>query len=100
RSPRIFVAFDQKIDTAAVLPSIRVAAPGSDPVPLRIVPRAEALKDKLIRDLVGSAEDGRFIVVQPTQALPSDSEVTVVLAAGLPSAEGPRKTTAAQEFKF
>ena len=64
------------------------------------MPQAEALKHKDLRDLIGSAEPGRWLVVQPDQALPPDREITVVLAAGLPSAEGPRKTTAPQEFKF
>jgi uncharacterized protein YfaS (alpha-2-macroglobulin family) len=100
RRPRIFLAFDQRIDPAAVLPSIHLTPTDGARVPLHLVPQAEALKHKDLRDLIGSAEPGRWLVVQPDQALPPDREITVVLAAGLPSAEGPRKTTAPQEFKF
>ena len=98
RAPKIFLGFDQRIDPAAVLPSISVTAKDSAPVALRLVPRAEAVKDNELRGLIDAAEDGRWLVLQPTTPLPGDSDVRVVLAAGLPSAEGPRKTTAPEQF--
>lgn len=100
RRPRIFLAFDQRIDPAALLPAIQVGPPRGKPAPLRLVPRAEALQDRALRPLVESAEDGRWLVVQPEQPLPPDHDIEVVLAAGLPSAEGPRRTTAPQTFNF
>ncbi|HEY0137632.1 MAG TPA: Ig-like domain-containing protein, partial [Nannocystis sp.] len=100
RTPKIFLAFDQRVDPTSVLPAIRVAARGGEPAPLRIVPLAEVRKDKQLRGLIESVEDGRWLVVQPTRALPPDSDIQVILAAGLRSAEGPRKTTKPQEFSF
>ncbi|MBA3549040.1 MAG: Ig-like domain-containing protein, partial [Nannocystis sp.] len=100
RRPRIFIAFDQRIDPAAVLPSIKLRPAGGPPVALHLVPPAEALKHKDLRAAIESTEPGRWLVVQADQALPPASEIKVVLAAGLPSAEGPRKTTAPQEFTF
>lgn len=100
RSPKIFLAFDQRVDPSAVLPAIRVHKKGSEPSPLRIVSLAEARKDKDLRALIEAAEDGRWLVVQPTRPLPPDSDIQVILAAGLPSAEGPRKTTTPQQFSF
>ncbi len=100
RRPRIFIAFDQRIDPAAVLASIKLGPAGGPPVALHLVPPAEALKHKDLRTSIESTEPGRWLVVQPDQALPPDRQITVVLAAGLPSAEGPRKTTKPQEFSF
>ncbi|WP_293271948.1 alpha-2-macroglobulin family protein [Nannocystis sp.] len=100
RAPRIFLAFDQRIDPAAVLPSIQVTPAGGSPAALRLVPRDEAVKDRELRGLIESAEDGRWLIVQPTAALPGDVDVRVTLAVGLPSAEGPRKTVTAQDFSF
>ena len=99
RRPRIFIAFDQRIDPAAVLPAIQMTADGQ-PVPLRLVPLAEARKYSELRAQIDGAEPDRWLIVQPSQTLPADRPIKVVLAAGLPSAEGPRKTTAAQEFGF
>lgn len=100
RTPKIFLAFDQRIDPTAVLPAIRVVANGGEPAPLRVLTLAEVRKDKDLRTAIESVEDGRWLVVQPTRALPPDTNIRVILAAGLPSAEGPRKTTTPQEFSF
>jgi len=100
RTPKIFLAFDQRVDPASVLPAIRLQTRGGELAPLRLVTLAEARKDKDLNGLIESAEDGRWLVVQPTRALPPDSDIDVVLAAGLPSAEGPRKTTTPQTFRF
>jgi hypothetical protein len=100
RSPNIALVFDQKIDPAAALSSIKVAAARGEPVALKLVPRAEALKDEAIRATIEAAEDGRWLVVRPSEPLPGAVEVTVTLAAGLPSAEGPRTTTTADSFRF
>lgn len=100
RAPAIFLSFDQRVDPAAVLPSITVKAARGQAVPLRALTQAEAVKDPELRALVESAEPGRWVVVRPTEALPADSPITVELAAGLASAEGPRKTTTAESFTF
>jgi hypothetical protein len=100
RRPRIFLSFDQRIDPAAVLAAIQLIAVVGPPVPLRLVPLEEARKYKDLRALIDATEPGRWLVVQPSQTLPADSDIKLVLPAGLPSAEGPRKTTAAQDFLF
>jgi hypothetical protein len=100
RAPNLFLGFDQRIDPAAVLPHVRVTPPGGAPVELRLVARDEALKDRDVRGFLESAEDGRWMVVRPTRDLPGDAEIRVELAAGLPSAEGPRTAAAAEAFTF
>lgn len=100
RRPNIFLAFDQKVDPAAVLPFVRVVPKGGSAAELQVVAQAEAVKDEQLRGLIDGAEAGRWIVVRPAAMLPGDVDVTVQLAEGLPSAEGPRKTTAADSFSF
>ncbi len=100
RRPRIFLSFDQAIDPAAVLAWIQLIAGAGQPVPLRLVPLAEARKYRELRGMIDAAEPGRWLIVQPTRTLPADTDIKVVLAAGLPSAEGPRTTTSKQEFGF
>lgn len=100
RTPSIFLAFDQRVDPAAVLPSIRVQAAGAEAAELRVVPEAEAVKHEELRGLIAGTEPGRWLVVRPTAPLPGDAAITVELAAGLRSAEGPRPTTKPEVFTF
>ena len=100
RRPYVFMQFDQRVDPAAVLPFIRVVPAGGAAAQLQIVPEAEAVKDRELRDLIDGAEKGRWLIVRPTAALPGETAITVQLAVGLPSAEGPRKTTASDAFSF
>jgi hypothetical protein len=99
----MFVLFDQKVDPQAMLPSIHVTAGGSQQR-IRLMDAAEIEKDKTTRDFAAAAhageQDGRWVAFRTTAPLPSDAQVTVEIAAGAPSAEGPNKTPAAQSFAF
>ena len=99
----IFLAFDQKIDPAAMLPFIHVTANGSA-AEVRLLTSAEVETDKQLRDLAAAAhtgeQDGRWLALRATSALPTDAAIHVEVGSGAPSAEGPNKTPTAQGFDF
>ncbi|HEX6133759.1 MAG TPA: Ig-like domain-containing protein [Longimicrobiales bacterium] len=97
--PVVLIAFDQRIDPAAVLRSIRLEADGA----VHGVRRAsadEVAADSIVRAIAATLEDGRWIAVRPVSPLPGNADVRVVLDAGLPSAEGPRTTAQPQALRF
>jgi uncharacterized protein YfaS (alpha-2-macroglobulin family) len=100
RRPGIFLLFDQRVDPAAVLPSLRMVPQGGEAVEIEVVAQAEAVKDEALRGLIDGAEPGRWMVVRPKQQLPGNTSVNVQLAVGLPSAEGPRKAKSSDGFSF
>ncbi|MGH2898177.1 MAG: hypothetical protein ACRDMZ_05835, partial [Solirubrobacteraceae bacterium] len=75
---------------------------------LRLLDAAEIAKEKALAARIAAlstddgqgAQDGRWLAFRATQPFPAASTVTVELAAGAPSAEGPNKTPAAQSFAF
>ncbi|MDB4963297.1 MAG: hypothetical protein JWP01_3296 [Myxococcales bacterium] len=99
----MFVVFDQKIDQLAVVDKIRVSA-GAQNIPIRLLDRTEIAKDKQLESLVASTikneQDGRWLAFKATQPFPKDTQITVTLPAGVPSAEGPNVTKQAQSFSF
>ena len=95
----LFAAFDQGVDPAALLGSVRVKA-GAITVPVRLVPEEEWRSDETVARLAKTAQPGRFIVFRAERALPSDTPVSVTIARGAPSAEGPRRTVADQSWSF
>ncbi|HEY0781735.1 MAG TPA: Ig-like domain-containing protein, partial [Thermoanaerobaculia bacterium] len=102
----MFMRFDQRIEPAALLPHIRVTA-GSAQVQLRLLDAAEIAKHKLLAETIAAlatddqgAQEGRWLAFRATQPFPPDTQVTVELSAGAPSAEGPNKTPSAQSFSF
>ncbi|MET0624258.1 MAG: alpha-2-macroglobulin family protein [Pyrinomonadaceae bacterium] len=106
RDAVIFMEFDQKVDPAAVLRTLKLTAGASAPA-LRLAKDDEIAADENVSRLVKAATAGRWLAVRATgaggearEALPADSPVTVTVGAGTPSAEGPRRTTAAQSFSF
>jgi alpha-2-macroglobulin len=107
RDALMFVEFDQRIDPAAVLNSIK-AQGGNSPLKLRLATQEEIDADKTVKELVKSAEKGRWLAFRAVNnetgdtrlALPADSGITVNIGPGTPSAEGPRTTTTAQSFSF
>ena len=99
RDPLLFVAFDQKIDAQTV-----VRCP-PDPGRRPELPRAprHRREDRGGRHRQGPlerSESGRFIAFRAEAPLPADAEVTVTVPAGTPSAEGPKTTTKAQDWRF
>ncbi|MBI4511517.1 MAG: hypothetical protein HY698_17925, partial [Deltaproteobacteria bacterium] len=99
RDPLLFVSFDQKIDPAAVLATIRLVAGASSPS-LRMATPEEIRADEKVRVLVDEAEEGRWLAFRAQGLLPADASVKVVIGPHTPSAEGPRKTAKPQEFSF
>jgi uncharacterized protein YfaS (alpha-2-macroglobulin family) len=99
----MFALFDQKIDPAAVLGSIKVTANGK-PVGVRLLDAGELANDKQLSAIVDAAnkneQAGRWLAFRATDSLPKDAAIDVEIAAGTPSAEGPNKTKAAQHFAF
>jgi len=99
----MFVLFDQQVDAAAVLAKIEVKA-GKKTYRLRALEATEIEKDATIKMLVDQAkaadQDGRWVAFRATEEFPKDTGVTVTIAAGTPSAEGPNLTKSAQSWGF
>ena len=105
--PIIFLEFDQRIDPAAVLGSIKLVAGNGTVLRTRLASEAEIAADKTVSQLVKAAEKNRWLAFRAVTAtgetrlaLPGDSTITVNIGPGTPSAEGPRTTTAVQSFSF
>jgi uncharacterized protein YfaS (alpha-2-macroglobulin family) len=99
RDVLVFATFDQRIDPAAVLGSLRLRAADAD-APVRLATDAEVETDAAVSSLAKQAEPGRWLAFRTERALPPDTAVTVVVGPGTPSAEGPRRTAAAQSWAF
>lgn len=95
--PFFFVAFDQRIDPAAVLKTIQVYA-GNTRVDLRLASEAELAAQTT--DLRERQPEGRWLAFKATQPLPADTRVNVTIGPGTPSAEGPLLTSEAQSYSF
>ncbi|HEX2076982.1 MAG TPA: alpha-2-macroglobulin family protein [Longimicrobium sp.] len=97
--PVIVIQFAQRIDRAALLPYIRLRA-GRETVPVRLATAAEIAADPTARALSRRADDATWIAVRPVRPLPRNTRVQVTVAAGAPSAEGPRVTAFEQSWEF
>lgn len=107
RDALMFIEFDQRIDPAAVLNYISVAA-GTQTLPTRLATAAEIEADENVRELAKAAVKDRWLAFRAVDkanndtrlALPADARVFVTLKPGAPSAEGKRTTDKAQNFSF
>src|SRR5215212_3576580 len=106
RDAIIFLGFDQKIDPGAVLRTVRVSA-GARALPLRLASESEVNADRVVKGLAQNAGAGRWLALRAVgengdarDVLPQNTSVSVSVGPGTPSAEGPRKTAAAQSFSF
>jgi hypothetical protein len=107
RDPLMFIEFDQRIDPAAVVETIRVRSGNRDWKP-RLATSAEVSADEIVSSLAGRATKDRWLafrVVDPgapasRTPLPGGSAINVTIGPGTPSLEGPLKTTAPQSFEF
>lgn len=101
--PVIALRFDQRIDEQAILPFVKVkyGALGAERA-VRLATEAELAADPSAKSTVtGSGDEkGRAIAVIPVEDLPAAESFSIVLAAGAPSAEGPRKTDKDQTSSF
>ncbi|MFT3894350.1 MAG: hypothetical protein QM730_22185 [Anaerolineales bacterium] len=97
--PLFFVAFDQRIDPAAVLKTISVKA-GSRDVSIVLATQAEIDKDERVSQMSKDAQEGRWLAFRATEAFQTETNITVTIGPGTPSAEGPLTTTEAQSYNF
>lgn len=99
RDVLMFVAFDQLIDPAAVLRTLRVSASGQV-VPIRLATAEEVSADGTVSQAVKNLVEGRWLAFRTTELLPYNTSVTVDIGPGTPSAEGPLTTDSAQSYTF
>ncbi len=99
RDPLLFVAFDQRIDPAAVLATITASA-GGQSVPLRLATQDEVAADANVSAYSQYAGEGRWLAFKAEQPFPGDTTVTINIGPGTPSAEGPLTTKDVQSFSF
>jgi uncharacterized protein YfaS (alpha-2-macroglobulin family) len=107
RDALMYLEFDQRIDAEAVLGTVKVRAEQRE-LKIRLATQEEIARDTIVNNLSKAAEAGRWIAfraVDPASgdarlALPGDSGISISVGPGTPSAEGPRKTEAAQGFSF
>ncbi|RKY20243.1 MAG: hypothetical protein DRQ55_08340 [Planctomycetota bacterium] len=99
--PLLVLGFDQAVDAAALLPFLRLTSSGffgDTDFALRLA-SAERL-DESQREAFSDWPSQRLLLVEPLQDLPEDETMLLALAAGAPSAEGPRRTTGAWRLRF
>jgi hypothetical protein len=106
RDALMFIEFDQRINRAAVLRTIKVVAEGKA-LPARLATKEEIDADEDVKDLAKNAEKDRWLAFRAVDAngetkfaLPADASIRVTVGPGSPSAEGPITTTKQQEVTF
>ena len=99
RTPLFFIHFDQRIDPAAVLGTIRVTA-GGQTASLELISEADLKANEKYNYLLKDAKESRWLAFQAKEPLPPDTEVNVVIGPETPSAEGPLVTQEAQTYSF
>jgi uncharacterized protein YfaS (alpha-2-macroglobulin family) len=99
RDPLFFLSFDQRIEPAAVLATIRLQA-GEVPSRLRLATAEEVADDAAVQRQVQNALPGRWLAFRPDASLPPDTRVTLSLGPGTPSAEGPTRTRERREWQL
>lgn len=97
--PLFFASFNQRIDPAAVLETIRVTADGQQ-VKILLATEEEIESDAHIKQLAKNTPDGRWLAFRATQPLPKDADISVAIGPETPSAEGPLVTQSVQSFGF
>ena len=97
--PLLFVAFDQKVDPAAVLETVRVAT-GGETYPLRLATDEAVAGDETVSRMAEQAGEGRWLAFRAGRPFPPDTDVVVTVGPGTPSAEGPLVTEGEQSFRF
>lgn len=106
RDAMMYLSFDQAINPQEVIKTIKVSSAGKV-LPIRLATQEEIDKDSLISYYSKQAQPNRWLAFRALNsdgltenALPSASQISVVVTKGTASAEGPLKTTEAQSFSF
>ncbi len=97
--PIFFIAFDQRIDPAAVLRTVSVLA-GSQNVSVVLASQAEIEKDERVNQLAKNTPEGRWLAFRAEEPFAPETNISVNIGPETPSAEGPLVTTAVQSFGF
>lgn len=95
----MFAAFDQLIDPAAVLPTIRAEANGQS-LPLRLATADEVAAVERVQQFVENTLPNRWLAFRTEAEMPAASQITVTIGPGVPSVEGPRRSEQAQSYFF
>jgi hypothetical protein len=95
--PVFLVTFNQRIDPAAVLETITVTADGAAQA-IRPATEAEIAADELIAPQVDALLDDRWLAFRAVDAFAPDTQLSIEVGPGVPSAEGPRVTTDSSRF--
>ncbi|HPY40941.1 MAG TPA: Ig-like domain-containing protein, partial [Thiolinea sp.] len=98
-NPLLFLAFNQRIDPAKLLPFLQIDANGQR-LTARLATEDELKADTSLAALVKEAPKEQSLVLKLSQPLNTQTKVVVKLAAKAPSAEGPRETPAQVLYSF
>ncbi len=97
--PLFFIAFDQRINPAAVLETVKVSA-GDQRVSLKLAEEVDIQADPQVKNLVKNTPAGRWLAFKAQEPLPADTSISVTVGPGTPSAEGPLTTPEAYTYSF
>jgi alpha-2-macroglobulin len=98
-SPLLFLQFDQNVD-AEQIARLMVLEGGGRRFALRRASAAEIAQDDSVSSLTKAEEAQRWVVVTPVSPLPAGTTYQAYLEPGVPSLEGPRKTSERLAFTF
>jgi alpha-2-macroglobulin len=98
--PVIVLVFDQRIDLDRLGDSLQVLDGQGKAYAWRAASDEEIAADSRAQAMVKLLEPGRWIALVLDQPLPVSSRISLVLAAGSASAEGPLTTTSEQRREF
>jgi alpha-2-macroglobulin len=98
RDPLIWLAFDQRVDPESVIQTIKIIA-NSQTFSVRKATDSEIASVPELRWRRDFPKE-RIVAVKPTELLPGDAQISVIVGPNTPSLEGPRKTQSAQNLAF
>lgn len=90
RQPVIVLTFDQVVDLDGARAKVSMTLDTGGTAALRPATDDEIAADDAARAAVAAAAPGRWLALRPAEPLPVGAVATVAVAAGVPSAEGPR----------
>jgi uncharacterized protein YfaS (alpha-2-macroglobulin family) len=99
QNPLVYMAFDQRVNPADILKVTKMTA-GGNPVKIRLSTEADWKGNITVNNLVKGSQEGRWIVFQSEDLLPLDTDISISIGPGTPSAEGPLTSNEIQSFSF
>ncbi len=121
--PLMFIAFDQRIDPAAVLETIHFSMssdkagnstgaaaeldvlyssdePGESAIQFILATEAEIAQNETVSRLAEQTPEGRWLAFRAAEPFPAAADITITIGPGTPSAEGPLLSADTQTFQF